>query len=284
MILSIATKTQASCRRICKVLGYPRSSFYEAASETSRKADDREIADRIEEIFYLNLKCYGYRRISSSLDDQGVECSPARVRKLMKQRGLVALQPRRFKPVTSDGKAEVPAPNLLKDQPLPDKPNAVWTGDITYVKTARGWVYLAVVIDLYSRRIVGWALADHMRASLVSQALENALEIRRPHSELIFHSDRGSQYGSAEFRTILRRSGILQSMSAKANPYDNAWTESFMGTLKLEHVHQTHYENEATARIEIFKYIDGYYNTRRKHSAIGYRSPNQFEQSILTLN
>ena len=284
MILSIANKTQASCRRICKVLGYPRSSFYEAAFESSRKAEDREIAERIEAIFHLNLKCYGYRRISSSLDDHCIKCSPARVRKLMKQRGLVALPPRRFTPVTSDGKADAPAPNLLKGQPLPDKPNAVWAGDITYVKTSLGWVYLAVVIDLCSRRIVGWALADHMRASLVNQALENALEMRRPHSELIFHSDRGSQYGSAEFRTILKRSGIIQSMSAKANPYDNAWTESFIGTLKLEHVDQTRYENAAIARIEIFKYVDGYYNTRRKHSALGYRSPNQFEQSTLTLN
>lgn len=284
MIFSIANKTQASHRRICKVLDYPRSSFYEAAFETSRSADDREIADEIETIFHLNLKCYGYRRISSELDDRGIECSPARVRKLMKQGGLIALQPRRFKPVTSDGKADAPAPNLLKEQPLPENPNAVWTGDITYIKTARGWVYLAVVIDLFSRRVVGWALADHMRASLVSQAMNNALELRRPSSELIFHSDRGSQYGSAEFRAILSRASIIQSMSAKANPYDNAWTESFMGTLKLEHVHQTRYENESAARTEIFKYIDGYYNTRRKHSAIEYRSPNQFEQLALTLN
>lgn len=286
MILNISEKTNASNRRVCKVLGLPRSSFFEASTETSRQISGREIGDQIEAIFIEHKGRYGYRRIWEELDDREIACSPARVRKLMKEIGLKALQPKRFIPVTSDGKASAPADNLLKDQELPEKPNAVWTGDITYIKTATGWVYLAVVIDLFSRRIVGWSLADHMRTELVSQALENALQTRgkRKPAGLIFHSDRGSQYGSGEFRAILKQAGITQSMSAKANPYDNAWTESFMGTLKLEHVHQTSYENESSARMEIFEYIDGYYNTRRKHSAIGYHTPNQFENTTLTLN
>ena len=286
MILTLSDKTKASNRRVCQVLGLPRSSFFEAATETSRQISGREIGDQIEKIFIEHKGRYGYRRISSELDDRGIVCSPGRVRKLMNERGLKALQPKRYIPLTSDGKASAPAENLLKDQALPEVPNAVWTGDITYIMTASGWVYLAVVIDLFSRRIVGWNLADHMRTELVSQALENALTTRGKGKTagLIFHSDRGSQYGSTEFRAILQRAGITQSMSAKANPYDNAWTESFMGTLKLEHVHQTSYDNELSARMELFEYIDGYYNTRRKHSAIGYRTPNQFEEPTLTLN
>lgn len=287
MILNLSDKTCSSNRRVCNVLGLPRSSFFEAATETTREASGREIGDQIEEVFIEHKARYGYRRISSELDDRGIACSPGRVRKLMKQRDLNALQPKQYIPVTSDGKADAPAPNRLKNQRLPEQPNAIWTGDITYLKTEAGWVYLAVVIDLFSRRIVGWSLADHMRTELVGRALENALETRgkgKFATGLIFHSDRGSQYGSAEFRAILQRVGITQSMSAKANPYDNAWTESFMGTLKLEHVHQTSYENESSARMSLFEYIDGYYNTRRKHSAIGYRTPNQFEYSTLTLN
>ena len=201
----------------------------------------------------------------------------------MSARGLRAITSQRFVPSTSDGKAQDPAPNLLKDKPLPGCPNEVWAGDITYIPSGVGWLYLAVIIDLFSRRVVGWAIADHMRASLTKKALDQALESRPNRSpQLIFHSDRGSQYGSKEYRARLAESGLTQSMSAKANPYDNAWTESFIGTLKLEMLRNGEFASIDDARIAIFDYIEAYYNTRRKHSSLEYRTPNQAEMLTLT--
>ena len=149
---------------------------------------------------------------------------PARVRRIMLERGLKAIRPKTYVPKTSDGRADNPSPNLLLDQPLPELPNRVWAGDITFIPTAAGWIYLAVVIDLCSRKIVGWALADHMRAELVGDALKQALGSRDTVPDLIFHSDRGSQYGSGAYRQILSQAGMRQSMSARANPYHIAWT------------------------------------------------------------
>ena len=165
---------------------------------------------------------------------------------------------------------------------MPVRPDQAWAGDITFIPTSNGWLYLAVVIDLCSRCIVGWRLADHMRSDLVVDALQQALQSRRPKGT-IFHSDRGSQYGSRPFRQLLTKAGLLQSMSARANPYDNAWTESFIGTLKLEMLQDGCFENYCDARIEIFEFIEGYYNTHRKHSAIGYKTPSQFESLILSV-
>lgn len=281
MILTICKTTNGSIRRVCKVLDLPKSSYYSAAKETVRQASDREVGDLIEEVFHAHKRRYGYRRIGAELRDRGAACSPSRIRRLMKSRRLFAIQPRRHTPRTSDGAAPVPASNLLQGKPLPIAPNRVWTGDITYIKIASGWAYLAVVIDLYSRRIIGWSIAEHMRTSLVTDALNKAIALRKPAEGVIFHSDRGSQYGSAEFRTMLKRAGLKQSMSAKANPYDNAWTESFMGTLKSEQVRAKRYQNLQEARQDLFEYIDGYYNTIRKHSAIDYFSPNQRERRSL---
>lgn len=180
-------------------------------------------------------------------------------------------------PRTSDGRADKPSPNRLLDRQAPSRANEVWAGDITYIPTSEGWRYLAVVIDLFSRRIVGWSLSDHLRAGLVNQALKQALGSRPRNPDLIFHSDRGSQYGSKSFRVLLRSAGITQSMSRRANPYDNAWTESFMGTLKSEMLQDCRFLDERDARIQLFSYIDGYYNTERKHSSLGYLSPSKFE-------
>lgn len=284
MTLSIQRDTKESIRFITETLDFPRSSFYDAGKETDRQVEDRRIGDLIEAIFRSHKGRYGYRRIVSELADHGVECAPERVRRIMRERDLKAIQPRRSVPVTSDGKASQPAPNLLENKDFPTRENAVWTGDITYIPTVSGWVYLAVVIDLFSRRIIGWSLADNMRSELVIDALNQALQTRTPAQNLIFHSDRGSQYGSGAFRDLLKNSAITQSMSGKANPYDNAWTESFMGTLKLEEVQDQIYADEQTARTSVFQYIEGYYNTRRKHSSIDYMTPSQFEKSTLTMN
>ena len=283
MIQIVAQKTGGSIRKVCAVLEEARSSFYHAATPTARQVTDGSLADLIEAVFRRHRRRYGYRRLVLDLSDRGVRCGPTRMRRLMAQRALRAIQPRKFIPTTSDGRADKPSPNLLSGQPMPAALNRVWAGDITFISTSAGWLYLAVVMDLCSRRIIGWSLADHMRSELVLTALNQALETR-PASQVIFHSDRGSQYGSTPFRKALAKAGLRQSMSARANPYDNAWTESFIGTLKLEMLQDGCFENAGDARTEIFEYIDGYYNTHRKHSAIGYQTPVQFEAQIHSTN
>lgn len=277
MIETIRDQTGAAIRRICGVLGWPRSSYYQASRLTKTETEDKQIGDQIEKIFRKHLRRYGYRRIHADLKELEIQCGPARVRRIMKQRGLKAIQPKNYIPRTSDGRADLPSPNLLLDREDPCRLNEVWIGDITFIPTSVGWRYLAVVIDLYSRRVVGWSLANHLRADLVCDALKKALRSRTRDGELIFHSDRGSQYGSRSFRALLEKVGITQSMSRRANPYDNAWTESFMGTLKSEMLRNGQFIDERDAQVEIFSYIDGYYNTERKHSALGYLSPSKFE-------
>lgn len=284
MIGEIRHATGCGVRQICASLKVPRSSFCHAASPTATQSEDRRIGDLIEAIFQRHRRRHGYRRIGEELSDAGVICAPDRIRRIMRQRGLRALQPKTYVPRTSDGRADKPSPNLLLNRPLPQKPDQVWAGDITFIPTSSGWLYLAVVIDLASRRIVGWSLAAHLRAELVAEALKQALGSRRTRPGLIFHSDRGSQYGSGTYRELLREAGMLQSMSARANPYHNAWTESFMGTLKTEMLQDGSFIGHADARIELFAYIESYYNTHRKHSSLGYKTPAAFESLINSNN
>jgi putative transposase len=283
MIQTVAHKTGASIRKVCVVLGEARSSFYHASTPTVTQVADTSLGDLIEIIFRRHRRRYGYRRIARELADRGITCAPARIRRIMSQRALHAIQPKNFLPKTSDGRADKPSANLLSGKPLPTLVDHAWAGDITFIPTSAGWLYLAVVIDLCSRRIVGWSLADHMRSDLVLDALHQALQTRLIH-HTIFHSDRGSQYGSAPFRMALAKAGLRQSMSARANPYDNAWTESFIGTLKNEMLQNGCFHNATDARTEIFDYIEGYYNTHRKHSSLGYKTPSQFEAHIISAN
>jgi transposase InsO family protein len=280
MINDIRQSAGHGIRQICASLQVPRSSFYHAAAPTSTQSEDIRIGGLIEAIFKRHRRRYGYRRIGEELSDAGEVCAPDRIRRIMRQRGLRALQPKSFAPKTSDGRADKPSANLLLDQPLPAKPDQVWAGDITFIPTSAGWLYLAVVIDLCSRKIVGWSLAGHLRAELVIKALQQALGSRTALPGLIFHSDRGSQYGSGAFRDLLRQAGLSQSMSARANPYHNAWTESFMGTLKTEMLQDGSFIAYADANVELFAYIESYYNTHRKHSSLGYMTPTTFEDHI----
>ena len=284
MIHDIHTATGAGIRKICATLSLPRSSYYHASSPTPTQVDDVGLGDLITEIFDEHRARYGYRRIYQELADRGNPCAADRVRRLMAERGLKALQPKTFTPTTSDGRADAPSPNLLADRSLPARPNEVWAGDITYVRVETGWVYLAVIIDLCTRKVVGWALADHMRSDLVTAALGQATGSNPTSTGTIFHSDRGSQYGSKAYRKALEDAGMVQSMSRRANPYDNAWTESFIGTLKNEMPQRCRFEDEPDARSATFEYIEGYYNTRRKHSSISYMTPLQYEREILSLN
>ena len=280
MIDSINQETGYGVRIICTTLNLPRSSYYHAAKPTATQLDDKQLGEQIEEIFKEHRGRYGYRRIYEEHLDRQVKCCHARVRRLMKERGLRAIQPKTFVPQTSDGRANKPSENLVASQPFPESPNEILAGDITYIRIADDWHYLAVVIDLCSRRVVGWALADHMRAELVVDALEQALGSTPKVAGRIFHSDRGSQYGSKLFREQLKNAGMLQSMSGRANPYDNAWTESMIGTLKAEMVREGVFENEEEARTELFAYLDSYYNTKRKHSSLGYQTPSEFEETL----
>jgi transposase InsO family protein len=284
MIEAIHQSTGHSVRCICSCLQVPRSSYYHAASPTPTQRSDQMLGAQIEEIFTRHRRRYGHRRVRQELTDQGVLCAAHRVRRLMAQRGLKALQPRHYLPRTSDGRADKPSDNLLVDQPLPAKPNEVWTGDITFIPCSGGWLYLAVVMDLYSRKIVGWALADNLRTPLVVAALQQALGSRRRASGAIFHSDRGSQYGSIAYRQMLKQAGLRQSMSARANPYHNAWTESFIATLKTEMLQGRCFVDHKHARLELFTYIESYYNTQRKHSALHYSSPAKFESLLSNSN
>ena len=200
----------------------------------------------------------------------------------MTERGLRAIQPKNYVPRTSDGRADKPSANLLASQPPPEAPNHAWAGDITFIPTSAGWLYLAVVIDLCSRRIVGWSLDNHLRADLVVAALRQALGTR-PARGTIFHSDRGSQYGSTAFRAVLASAGLRQSMSARANPYDNA-KPSPSSARSRAMLQNGCFEDAADARLEIFDYIESYYNLHGKHSSLNYLTPAQFETQLNSLN
>lgn len=279
MIDSIHLETHHSIRRICAVLELPRSSYYNSQIETDRQQQDKVLGDHIEKIFRYHKRRYGYRRILDELNDQEMSCSPERVRRLMKQRKLNAIQPKTYVPRTSDGRADAPSANLVLNEGLPNEPSRLLAGDITHIPTAKGWLYLAVVIDLYTRKIVGWKLANHMRAELVTEALQNACIQQSIKPGAIFHSDRGSQYGSGRFRSLLSDKKMRQSMSARANPYDNAWTESVIGTIKAEVLQGGRFADFEDAKTELFEYIESYYNHHRKHSSLGYLSPSDYENN-----
>ena len=192
MIQAVAQKTGGSIRKVCVVLGEARSSFYDASTPTATQVADAGIGDLIEAVFRHHRRRYGYRRLAQELSDRGVTCAPARIRRIMAQRALRAIQPKTYIPKTSDGRADKPSPNLISGLPLPDAPDRTWAGDITFIPTGAGWLYLAVVIDLCSRRVVGWSLATHMRSDLVLDALLQAIQTRSARG-VIFHSDRGKR-------------------------------------------------------------------------------------------
>lgn len=230
------------------------------------------------EIFNKGRHAYGTRQIAKNLANKGIKVSRRRIGKLMKAAGLSCKTKRKFK-VTTDSKHKLPiAPNLLKRQFHVAAPNRYWVGDITYIPTKKGWLYLATVIDLYSRQVVGWSMANHMRAELVNDALLMAIWKRKPDKGLIWHSDRGSQYCSKSHRSILKDHGITQSMSRRGNCWDNAVAESFFGTLKTELTHQHNFKNQEEAKNAIFEYIEVFYNRIRTHSANNYLAPVEFER------
>ncbi len=256
------------------------SGFYAWRSrpESPRKITNRELLADIRRVHAQHRERYGAPRIHAELRAEGHAVNRKRVARLMRQNGIRARAPRRFRVCTTDSKHSLPvAENLLDQNFVANRPDHVWLADITYIPTAEGWLYLAVVLDLFTRKIVGWAMRDHMRAELTIAALIMAIQRQRPGAGLIHHTDRGSQYAAGDYRDILRAAAIVQSMSRKGNCWDNAPMESFFGTLKTELVHRDRYPDRDAARRDLFAYIEGYYNRQRRHSAIGYITPEQAE-------
>jgi putative transposase len=265
---------------LCDVLGVSPAGYYAWRSrpESQRSAANRDLVDHIRRVHRNARGRYGSPRIHVELKAQGRGASRGRIERLMRRHGIRAIMARPRRVRTTDSSHDLPiAPNLLGRNFIATAPNRIWLADITYIETDQGWLYLAAVMDLYSRRIVGWAMADHLRADLPLTALAMAISAQRPGAGLIHHSDRGVQYASADYRKLMQSAGLRASMSRRANCYDNAPMESFFHTLKTELVHHRQYATRAEATQDIFAYIEGFYNRTRRHSAIGYISPIEME-------
>ncbi len=273
---------------MCRVLNVSRSGYYawRQRRPSAREMADKELLAQIEEIFAESGQTYGSPRVYIELKADGIACGRKRVERLMRENGLVAVGTRKKRVKTTDSEHSLPvAPNLLERDFTAERPNEKWVTDITYIATNEGWLYLAVVMDLFSRRIVGWAMRADMTAQLVVDALQMATANRRPPAGLLHHSDRGSQYCSHFYQQQLAQYQMVVSMSRKGDCYDNAAIESFFGTLKSERVDRQIYATRAEARRDIFAYIEGFYNRKRRHSTLGYVSPLEFEKSqVLWLN
>jgi putative transposase len=279
---------------MCDALGVTRAGYYawerrREAPPTGRARRRDELAREIREVYADSRGTYGSPRVYHQLRAQGVEVCENTVAKLMREEGIRSVVRRRFKVRTTDSAHGHPvAPNLLGRDFAAEAPDRKWAADLTYVATDQGWLYLAVVLDLCSRRVVGWAMADHLRAQLCTDALDMALERRRPGQGLVHHgstelaevSDRGVQYACGEYRDLLRSHGIECSMSRRGDCYDNAAAESFFKTLKAELVYHEHYATREQARRSIFEYVEVFYNRRRLHSSLGYVSPERFEAAM----
>ena len=266
---------------MCDVLEVSRAGYYAwlARPESPRAARMAALSESVAEAPREGRGTYGAPRVHKALEAGGVACCENTVAKLMHREGLRGCAPRRFVPRTTDSSHGHATPaNALDRRFEPGEPDRVWVADITYIPTGEGWLYLAAVLDLGSRKVVGWAAADHLRSELAQRALRNALEARRPGEGLLHHSDRGVQYACAGYRDLLAAHGIEASMSRKGDCWDNAAMESFFSTLKRELVHRESYATREEARRSLFEYIEVFYNRRRLHSTLGYLSPVQYEE------
>lgn len=266
-------------KKMANTLEVSRSSYYTwLTSEPGyRKLRDQELLVIIQDIYEGSRQTYGSPRIKRAFMESGIQCSKKHIERLMKKNGIKGVQKSRFK-VTTDSKHDYPvAPNLLNRKFTVEKINTCWISDITYIRTTEGWLYLSVIIDLFSRKVVGWSMAAHMRAELVIESLDMAVAHRKPAAGLIFHSDRGIQYACDVFRDELDRHKMIQSMSRKGNCWDNACAESFFSTLKSEEVFRRRYATRAEARFYIFEYIAVFYNRKRTHSFLDFLSPEKYE-------
>ena len=264
-------------KKMCRVLNISRSAYYgwKKRPMRMRQKSNNELMDHIRKAYALGRKAYGSPRVTRELKSQGIVCGKNRIARLMRIEGIRAKMKRRYKMTTHSKHTRPIVPNLITGN-IVNAPDTVWVSDIPYIRTYEGWLYLAVVLDIFSRSVVGWSMSERLIEDLTVRALLQALMKRNPHEGLIFHSDRGSQYASRRFKTILSSYRIIQSMSGKGNCYDNAYAESFFGTLKTELGY--HYESRSIARQNIFEYIEVFYNRIRRHSALNYVSPLEYER------
>ena len=276
----MAEKANYPVALMCRVLGVSRSGLYAWACRgtSARARADVALSERIHEIHSASRSTYGSPRVHRGLRREDIRVGRKRVERIMRRDGLQGRLRRRFRRTTDSNHSLPVAPNTLNRQFGVDAPDRVWAGDITYIRTANGWGYLAVILDLHTRLVVGWALADHMRTELVEMALLCALGKREPSEGLLHHTDRGSQYASTSYRGRLEALGIEVSMSRRGDCYDNAVVESFFGTLKQELVHHARWTSLEDARAAIHDYIEVFYNRQRLHSALGYKTPAEVDQ------
>lgn len=273
-------KNAFSIERMSKVFEVSRNGYhaYKNRAPSKRTLENKRLLKDIKMSHEQSRQTYGSPRICKDLRANGETCSRKRVAKIMYQSGIKSKMHKRFKVTTKANPAAIPAPNLLQQDFSAKGLNQRWVADFTYVSTKEGWLYVATVMDLFSRRIVGLAMSDRMKDDLVIKALQQALIHRQPDSGLVHHSDRGSQYTSKAFRDLLAAYGITASMSGTGNCYDNAAMESFYHTLKTEHIYFEQYETREQAKLSIFEWVEIFYNRQRRHSTLGYVSPMVFEK------
>jgi transposase InsO family protein len=266
---------------MCKVLQVSRSGYYDWRNRgpSKRKRRNKELLELIRQVHKESRGTYGSPRVTAELKARDVEVGRRRVARLMRENYIRGRSPRRFRATTdSDHRYEV-APNLVEREFEADEPGKIWLADITYVHTNEGWLYLAAVLDLFDRKIIGWSMGITLERKLVCDALKSAVANRTPKVGLIHHSDRGSQYASDEFQALLREHNILCSMSRTGDCWDNAPMESFFGSLKNELIHRCSFPSRASARQKIFEYVEVFYNRKRRHSALGYQTPVEYYRS-----
>lgn len=276
-----AHKDEFSVSMMCRVLEVSRAGYYawREREPSARAQQNVELVAEITEIHQKSRGTYGSPRVHAELRERGFEVSRKRVEKQMRDQGLFGRRRPKYRKTTDSNHGEPIAPNIVAREFTVDEPDRVWVADITYIWTVQGWMYLAVVIDLFSRRVVGWSMADHMRVDLVLGALAAALGKRVPSAAgLVFHSDRGSQYAAKDYRAALEAAGITCSMSRRGNCWDNAVAESFFATLKTELVHDVLFTSREAAKTTIAEWIEIFYNGQRRHSSLDYLSPLEFER------
>lgn len=281
-------RKQVDVKASCGILGVSRSGFYawRKRPESRRAAESQKLIEKMREIHKESDGTYGAPRIAAALKGDGLSHGHNRIARLMKVAGLFGCARKQFRPITTMSDHDLPiAPRVFKVEApstMPKGPNQVWVGDITYVPTDEGWLYLSTQLDVFTRKVVGYALTDHLRCEAVLEALRMAVNMQGlDPMGLISHSDRGSQYAAEEYRVELKKLGITASMSRRGNCYDNAYAESFFHTLKVELVHRRHFKTRAEASKAIFEYIEVWYNRRRLHSSLGYLSPAAYEAKAL---
>jgi putative transposase len=268
---------------MCHVLEVSENGYYNwrKRGKSQRKRDDEQLTERIEDAYYQNRGHYGSPRIHVELQELGIHCGRKRVARLMQEQQLSARKKKRKPRTTNSNHAFLVAPNLLEQDFAADAPDKKWMSDFTYLETREGWLYLAGVIDAYSRKIVGWSMSEHHDTELVRAALHMALLQRQPGAALIHHSDRGSEYASSRYQTLLREHHIQVSMSKKGDCYDNSMIESFWATLKKECTEHDSFSSRDEAKAAVFEYIEVYYNRKRRHSSLGYLSPAHYEKQMI---